>query len=153
MMKNAIVKFLIATLLLPGFLSLVPATLANEIHGLQHASNRVSGFHQGHIGHVICAQPSSQPHSTPAHNLSDQHILLFDLSTYFNDYLNVDLRLSQDTGAGLSDPPNDHEIQWLVAATLPLFTASCIPLDQCSDGYPEDIHCPSVLSTTKRLRI
>lgn len=150
MMKNTIIKFLIATLLLPGFLSLLPVGLASEIHGIQHDSNRVAGIQ--HSGHLSSDQSSSNhEHSVFTHKKSDHHLLVLDLSSYFSEYLNVDLHSLPEGIASLDDGPN--EIGLLLQVVHPCFIGRRNQLDQCSDDGNEEPPFPSVLSMTKRLRI
>lgn len=85
-MKNIVIKFLIATLVLPVFLSILPHGVARDFHEIQHGSDRVA------VAHPV-EHPSGE-HAPDGHHHShdDQHPVFLDLNTYFSQYLNVDLR-------------------------------------------------------------
>lgn len=149
-MKKTVIKFMIATFLLPVFLLLLPVGVANEVHGLQHDSNRVAGIQ--HVDHSN-SEHSSSGHKHPAftHQESDHHPLILDLSTYFNEYLNVDLHSLPKVATDLGDMSAD--IWLLLPVQYPRFANMHIAAIRSEIESNDPPLFPSVLSVTKRIRI
>ena len=140
---------MIATFLLPVFLLLLPVSVANEVHSLQHDSNRVAGIQ--HVDHANSEHSSGHKHPAFTHHESDHHPLILDLSTYFNDYLNVDLRSLPKAATDLGDISAD--ICLLLPVHYPRFTNMHIAAIRGEIERNDPPPFPSVLSVTKRIRI
>lgn len=149
-MKNSIIKFLVTTLMLPILLAISPVGIANKIHEIQHDSGRVAGAH--HINSEDHAHSSLDHSSTPfTHHKSDHHLLILDLGTYFNEYLNVDLHRQLGSSIAFDGVPDD------IGFLIPAVSISSSNLDylaiQSQGEQKENPPSRSVLSLTKRLRI
>jgi len=83
-MKKILSLFLIALLVMPAFASSLPHDVVHALH-VQQIEHRLVGSHDHSHHH-------SHHDSATETQASKHHPIHFDVTTYFSDYLNVDLQ-------------------------------------------------------------
>ncbi len=107
MIKNALFSVLITLLVLPAFAPLLPHGTAHALHDHQAEHHGVQSHGHSHEEHDHKTQTQEVVH----------HPISFDVVTYFNDYLHVDLQ-NPDQVVFKAPAPDTYDIDFTVAAVL-----------------------------------
>lgn len=141
-MKNLLSVFLVLIFILPAFGPWIPHDALRALH-VQQESHHQDSVDHGHHGHETQKNVSHSVH--------------FDVVTYFNDYLHVDLKNSDHSSLSASIR-DTHTIDYMVVANIfPPFLSPTSGIQ--TTGPPPDydwrMSLPStpVYLATQRLRI
>lgn len=141
-MKNALAIFLILIFILPAMGPWMPHDALQALHVQQEKHHGNAVDHHEHDDHDVQA--------------SVGHSVHFDVVTYFNDYLHVDLRDADQTA--LSSPIHDtHTMDYFLVADIvsPPFSPSSGNQSRGPPDYDWRMSHPGtpVYLATQRLRI
>lgn len=144
-MKNSLAFVLIALLMIPAFVPWMP-------HGTIHALHDHQAEHHGVESH-------GHSHDKHDHNCPDEqtahHSINFDVSTYFSDYLHVDLQSPEQ--AVLKAPvPEAHDIDYTLGAFIepaPRYELASVQSRAPPDGRRLEPDKTPLYLSTQRLRI
>lgn len=143
-MKRIFVAFLILLFMLPALGPWMPHSALQSLHVQQELHHGVFGDQHDHHGHRHDLQSS------------DSHSVHFDIVTYFNDYLHVDLRGADHVV--LSAPLQDKQTPDYALVTesvRPIMTLSSYHKNRGHPDYGWRISyaSPPAYLATQRLRI
>lgn len=157
-MKKTLSLLLIVLLLSPAFATWLPHDAIHALHK-HNIEHYVAGSHNhlqqehGHAHDNKSDNLKSHDNNTNTQQ-SDHHTIHFDLTTYFNDFLNVDLQRTNQTSLDFTNF-DLYDIDFAVVIGIKAHDRYDLPPNKTSVPIDWQISSPSnpLYLSTQRLRI